>query len=67
MTHSICGIDCSECELKNNCEGCVETNGRPFQELISDIARWWEGVSSRHAAKTKAMYIVTSARICHVN
>lgn len=31
MTHSICGIDCSECELKNNCEGCVETNGRPFQ------------------------------------
>lgn len=31
MIRSICGIDCNECELKNNCEGCIETKGHPFQ------------------------------------
>ncbi|MDE6722768.1 MAG: DUF3795 domain-containing protein [Eubacterium sp.] len=27
---TICGIDCNECGLKENCGGCAETNGRPF-------------------------------------
>ena len=27
---SICGIDCGECELKDNCAGCSETKGQPF-------------------------------------
>ena len=28
---SICGADCSKCELyKNKCEGCIETNSCPF-------------------------------------
>lgn len=27
---SICGIDCSECYLKESCSGCKATNGRPF-------------------------------------
>jgi hypothetical protein len=27
---SICGTDCDNCQLKNNCKGCKETNGCPF-------------------------------------
>lgn len=27
---TICGIDCSECGWKESCQGCAETNGRPF-------------------------------------
>lgn len=27
---TICGIDCNDCEWKNVCKGCMETNGRPF-------------------------------------
>ncbi|HIZ17372.1 MAG TPA: DUF3795 domain-containing protein [Firmicutes bacterium] len=27
---TFCGLDCDKCELKNECCGCVETNGRPF-------------------------------------
>ena len=27
---SICGLDCSECGLKESCGGCAETNGHPF-------------------------------------
>lgn len=30
MSKSICGIDCSKCELNNTCGGCVKTNGSPF-------------------------------------
>lgn len=30
MNKSICGVDCSQCQLKDTCGGCVETNGRPF-------------------------------------
>ncbi len=30
MSHSICGINCGKCELKESCNGCEETNGRPF-------------------------------------
>ena len=28
--NSICGIDCTKCELSGACAGCSETNGRPF-------------------------------------
>lgn len=27
---TICGIDCSKCDFKNNCKGCMETDGHPF-------------------------------------
>lgn len=27
---TICGIDCSKCAFKDNCKGCMETNGQPF-------------------------------------
>ena len=27
---TICGLDCNECEFKDNCGGCATTNGRPF-------------------------------------
>lgn len=30
MTDSVCGLDCTKCELKDNCDGCVQTNARPF-------------------------------------
>ena len=29
--NSICGLDCSECELNEACGGCIQTNGRPFR------------------------------------
>ena len=31
MSHSICGLDCTVCDSKGSCGGCVKTNGRPFQ------------------------------------
>lgn len=30
MKNSICGANCDLCPLKNNCEGCAQTNGCPF-------------------------------------
>ena len=27
---SICGIDCTKCELNSTCNGCVKTEGKPF-------------------------------------
>ncbi len=30
MSNSICGVDCTKCEQKDICGGCVATNGRPF-------------------------------------
>ena len=30
MSNSICGANCSECMMKNTCEGCAETKGCPF-------------------------------------
>ncbi len=28
--NAICGMDCSGCSLKGNCNGCSETDGHPF-------------------------------------
>lgn len=30
MTASVCGLDCAACGLKDSCEGCIPSNGRPF-------------------------------------
>ena len=30
MKKSICGVDCGRCELCGSCNGCAETDGRPF-------------------------------------
>jgi len=27
---SICGINCDECRMKENCKGCAATQGKPF-------------------------------------
>ncbi len=27
---TICGVDCSKCAFKDNCKGCMETNGHPL-------------------------------------
>lgn len=27
---SICGADCNNCGMKDNCKGCIETDGHPF-------------------------------------
>lgn len=27
---SICGIDCTKCELSSTCNGCAKTGGQPF-------------------------------------
>lgn len=32
MAKTICGLDCSECGMKDNCKGCIETKGKPFGE-----------------------------------
>ena len=30
MMKTLCGIDCGQCGFRNQCGGCVETNGHPF-------------------------------------
>lgn len=30
MIRSMCGIDCTKCNLKSSCNGCAKTNGKPF-------------------------------------
>lgn len=30
MRNSICGLDCTGCELRENCSGCAVTKGYPF-------------------------------------
>lgn len=30
MSNSICGIDCTKCQLNNTCKGCDRTKGNPF-------------------------------------
>lgn len=30
MMESICGIDCTKCEMNSTCSGCVKTKGKPF-------------------------------------
>lgn len=30
MAESICGVDCTKCGLRDTCNGCAKTNGRPF-------------------------------------
>lgn len=30
MNTSICGANCGECQFKNGCKGCVQTDGCPF-------------------------------------
>lgn len=27
---TLCGLDCSKCELKDECNGCTESDGHPF-------------------------------------
>ena len=28
---SVCGLDCGQCQMKDTCAGCAETEGRPFK------------------------------------
>lgn len=30
MTRSLCGVDCSKCEMNGACNGCAKTAGKPF-------------------------------------
>ena len=30
MAMSICGLDCTKCDLNTTCKGCSETGGKPF-------------------------------------
>lgn len=30
MINSICGVDCTKCQLQDTCAGCTETQGQPF-------------------------------------
>lgn len=30
MKKSLCGANCAQCQSKENCPGCAETNGSPF-------------------------------------
>ena len=32
MKRSLCGLDCSQCEMNSSCAGCEESCGRPFGE-----------------------------------
>ena len=28
---AVCGLDCGQCEMRDSCAGCLETEGRPFK------------------------------------
>lgn len=30
MTQGLCGINCDDCPMKNDCGGCIATGGKPF-------------------------------------
>mgnify|MGYP000761556996 CR=1 FL=1 len=39
MESSLCGIDCTACELRAGCHGCRKTKGRPFGGACV-VAEW---------------------------
>lgn len=54
---SICGLDCcSECNKKNDCGGCVKTDGHPFgRTCVAAECSRWEGLE--RLKKMKEMLI----------
>ena len=50
---SICGIDCTTCELSGSCQGCSQTNGRPFGGKCVLAAYCQKGEASLRAFKEK--------------
>ena len=47
---TICGIDCGGCGFRDNCKGCLETNGRPFGGECIAAECWKSGGESCFAA-----------------
>ncbi len=48
--NSICGIDCTKCQLKGTCNGCAATAGRPFGGACI-IAACCQNRGYRHCGK----------------
>lgn len=50
MNNSLCNADCSRCDIKETCNGCRETNGRPFgKECILVTCSREKGYENCHA------------------
>lgn len=61
---SFCDIDCNQCEVKDNCKGCTETNGRPFGgECIAAECYKSGGEECYSAYKKRLMDEINSLKI----
>ena len=50
MYNSLCDADCSKCDIKETCNGCRETNGRPFgKECILVSCSRQKGLEDCHS------------------
>ena len=52
---TICGIDCGGCGFRDNCKGCMETDGRPFGGECIAAGCWKSGGEACFAAYKKRL------------
>ena len=60
---TICGVDCSKCELRGTCNGCAETNGRPFGAECTVACCLKEG---EHALYEFKMHLIAAFNALHI-
>lgn len=60
MSVSVCGIDCSTCEWKDNCAGCAETGGCPFGGTCV-VARCYQNKGQSYEAFKKKLIAAFNA------
>lgn len=55
---SICGADCAQCPSKEDCNGCLETGGRPFGKecLVAKYCQKGEGALEKFREKLMAAF-----------
>ncbi|MCI8618572.1 MAG: DUF3795 domain-containing protein [Oscillospiraceae bacterium] len=60
---SICGIDCTKCEWKQDCAGCAKTNGQPFGKACVIAAHCQQGETALHEWKQMILAAIRELRI----
>ena len=60
---SICGIDCTKCELNSTCNGCLETNGQPFRAECIVASYCKKGTAALSELKEK---LITTCKLLNI-
>lgn len=60
---SICGIDCSQCQLRCDCSGCSETNGQPYGEQCMVAMYCQKGADAFTKLKEKIITALNELKI----